>query len=61
MLARLRRKRGLETGDNYAHFAKLRRVLMASCVPAFLGREGNPVYVEAALGVLERARPERLR
>lgn len=54
MLARLRRDRGLETGDDYAQLANLRRILMAACVPAFLGREGSPVYLEAALAILER-------
>lgn len=60
-LARLRRERSLETGEDYAHLAKVRRLLMAACVPAFLGREGNPVYVEAALGRLERLGQDTLR
>jgi hypothetical protein len=53
-LAKIRRERGLETGDDYARIADVRRLLMASCVPALLGREGGPAYVEAALGIVER-------
>jgi len=60
-LARLRRERGLETGDDYAQIANTRRILMAACVPAFLGREGRPVYLEAALGILERLGRDPLR
>lgn len=59
-LARLRKDRGLSTGDDYPYLANVRRVLMASCVPAFLAREGNPVYVEASLGILERIGQEIL-
>lgn len=52
-LAKLRRAHDLKTGDDYAEFANLRRLMMASCAPAFLAREGNPLYLEAALKVVE--------
>lgn len=57
MLARARRKHGLETGDDYATLASIRRVLMASVTPAFLERDGHPKYLTAALGVLDRVFP----
>lgn len=60
-LARLRRERGLSTGDEYARIADVRRLLMAACVPAMLGREGGPAYVDAALTILERLCPVLLR
>jgi phosphotransferase family enzyme len=61
MLAKLRKSRGLRLGEDYSHLANIRRLLMAACVPAFLGREGNPVYVEASLGILERLGRDALR
>lgn len=60
-LAKLRRQHGLQTGDDYAELANIRRLLMASCVPAFLSREGNPLYLQAALRVVETLGPLLLR
>ncbi|MCA9307748.1 MAG: hypothetical protein KDA16_14555, partial [Phycisphaerales bacterium] len=58
LIARARRDLGFDTGsDDYAHVANLRRVLLAACVPAFLHREGHPLYLAAALKVLERLVP----
>ncbi len=56
-LARCRRELGLDTGDDYATLANIRRVLMAATVPAFLEHEGHPRYVHAALDMLERLLP----
>jgi len=58
LLARARKDNGLPVEDDYAQLAAVRRVLMAACVPAFLEREGNPTYVEAALATLERLLPQ---
>lgn len=60
-LAKARRELGLPTdepGGAYVEIANLRRVLMASVVPAFLEREGHPAYTHAALEVLERVLPQ---
>lgn len=57
-LARARRKLGLENGEHYNAIADLRRVLTASCAPAFLHREGAPAYLHAALEVIERLLPK---
>lgn len=58
LLAKARKAAGLETCDDYAELANLRRTLVAACVPAFLQREGHPKYVAAALEVLERTLPQ---
>ena len=52
-LNRYRKKLGLDPGPDHGHLADVRRVLMAACVPGLINREGNPKYVEAALGLLE--------
>lgn len=57
LIARARKKRGLDTEDNYQRLADIRRVLMAACAPAFLQSEGHPKYLDAALGVLEKTLP----
>ncbi len=58
LVARARRDRGLDTAvDDYARIANVRRVLLAACVPAFLHREGHPLYLAAALRILERLVP----
>ena len=53
MIAKARRSRGLEA-ENYTELAMVRRILLASCVPAFLEREGHPSYLAAALAMLEK-------
>jgi len=58
LLAKARREQGLDTSDDYALLANVRRVLMAACVPVFLHREGQPVYLEAALSMLDRLLPQ---
>ncbi len=60
-MAKIRRDLGLDLGEEYSRVADLRRLLMAACVPAFLGREGTPAYVEAALGIVERLSASILR
>ncbi|MCA9281243.1 MAG: aminoglycoside phosphotransferase family protein [Phycisphaeraceae bacterium] len=57
LIARARKKHNLDTSDDYQRLADIRRVLMASCAPAFLQSEGHPRYLEAALGVLEKTLP----
>lgn len=61
MMAKLRRAKGLQTGDDYADLANLRRLMMASCAPAFLAREGNPLYLETALRLVETLGHQLLR
>lgn len=53
LLASARRRLGLEIGDDHPLLADIRRILLASCVPAFLRTEGVPTYVQAALEQLE--------
>lgn len=57
MLAKARKVVGLDNGDDYAELANIRRVLVAAAAPAFLKTDGNPRYLDAALGVLERLTP----
>ncbi len=57
-LAATRESIGLPVGDDSFELAQIRRVLMAASTPAFLRTEGDPVYLKAALGVLERLLPE---
>ncbi|MCB9837984.1 MAG: aminoglycoside phosphotransferase family protein [Phycisphaeraceae bacterium] len=56
-LARARKQQGLENGEDYNDLANIRRALLSACVPAFLHREGHPVYLEASLRVLEQTLP----
>lgn len=57
-LASTREAIGLPGLDDEAlELADVRRVLMAASAPAFLRTEGDPVYLKAALGVLERLLP----
>ena len=60
-LARLRRERGMQVDDHYPQLANIRRVLMASCAPAMMEREGGKAYLHAALEVLERFLPQVVR
>lgn len=57
LLARARRGLGLDTSDDYATLANVRRVLMAATSPAFLHHEGKPAYLHAALATLDRLLP----
>lgn len=57
LLAKARRKLGLDTSDDYALYANVRRVLMAAVAPAFVHREGHPKYMHAALEMLEKNLP----
>ncbi len=52
-LARARSALGLDLDGDYRELARVRRILLASAVPALLGREGNHKYVLRALGILE--------
>jgi hypothetical protein len=61
LLAKLRRERGLPVDDHYPELANIRRVLMASCAPAMLEREGDKAYLHAALDVLDRFLPQVVR
>jgi hypothetical protein len=56
-MAKLRRDRGLKTGE-YSELANVRRVLAAACAPALVEREGNPRYMHAAMEILERILPQ---
>ena len=57
-LAKIRREMGIQTDDNYAELAAVRRVLMAGCVPAYATFEGHPKYTHAALEILEQYLPQ---
>lgn len=56
-LASTRRAIGLPAGDEEMALADVRRVLMAASSPAFLRTEGDPAYLNAARGVLDRLLP----
>ncbi|MEO0483711.1 MAG: aminoglycoside phosphotransferase family protein [Planctomycetota bacterium] len=53
-LARARKALGLDNGEDYAHLAHVRRLLVAGCVPALYADEGSPAYAKAALGWAEK-------
>lgn len=57
LFARARKAAGLDCSDDYAKLAQIRRVLMASCAPAWLHRENHPLYLNAALEVIEKTLP----
>lgn len=57
-LAATRESIGLPCSDDSFELADVRRVLMAASAPAFLRTEGDPVYLNAALGVIERLLPQ---
>lgn len=57
MLAKARRNHGLETGEDYAEQAQVKRALLAATLPANLHLGGTARQLEAALGVLERTLP----
>lgn len=57
LLANARKAAGLTVEPNYADIANIRRLLLASCVPAFLKREGHPKYLAAAIDKIERLLP----
>ncbi len=57
LIGKARKANGLDNGEGYAELANIRRVMIASCVPAFLQREGHPAYLDGALGVLEKLLP----
>lgn len=61
VLADLRRERGLPVDEHYPRLANIRRVLMASCAPAMRDREGDRLYLQAALENLERFLPQVIR
>ncbi len=56
-LAATREAIGLAVGEEDFELAEVRRMLMAASTPAFLRTEGDPVYLKAALSVLERLLP----
>lgn len=57
VVARTLKDRSLYGGEDYALLANVRRVLMGACSPAFLEREGNPLYLRSALEHVERLLP----
>jgi hypothetical protein len=57
ILAKARKAAGLDNGEDYGDLANIRRVLVAGAAPAFLRTDGNPRYLDAALGMLERLTP----
>lgn len=56
--SRLRRQAGLPVDTHATDVAIARRLLMASVVPLFLGREHNAKYVRGALEVIEKYLPQ---
>lgn len=57
LLAKARKAVGLDNGEDYADLANIRRLLVAAAAPAFLRTDGNPRYLDAALGMVERLTP----
>ncbi len=57
LFAKARKKLGLPCEDDYATLAQIRRVLMASCAPAWIHRENHPAYLDAALNTIEKTLP----
>jgi hypothetical protein len=57
VVAKVLKERGLFGGEDYARLANIRRVLMGACAPAYLEKEGNPRYLQAALEHVERLLP----
>jgi len=55
MLARQRKKLGLQVHPDWAKWAQVQRVFLAMGTPASLAHDGDPMHVEAALVVLESA------
>jgi aminoglycoside phosphotransferase (APT) family kinase protein len=56
-LALHRRELGLNCDGDYGMLASVRRVLAAACAPALIEREGNRVYLDAALEMIRRHLP----
>ncbi|MDF1810270.1 MAG: phosphotransferase [Phycisphaerales bacterium] len=56
-LASTRESIGLPCSEESFELADVRRVLMAASAPAFLRTEGDSVYLNAALSVIERLLP----
>jgi hypothetical protein len=48
----------LPADDDYGGMANIRRMLMASCVPALLEREGSSRYAQAALELIHKLLPQ---
>ena len=61
LMARARRSEGLDTSGDYAMIANIRRVLMASCAPAFARHDGHPRYMHGALEILHKFMPQVLK
>ncbi|MGP1309623.1 MAG: phosphotransferase [Phycisphaerales bacterium] len=61
ILAKARKAVGLDNGEDYGDLANIRRVLVAASAPAFLRTDGNPRYLDGALGVLEKLTPAVVR
>ncbi len=57
VMARRRKALGQTPVSDYQHLARVRRVLMAVCVPAVATREGSEAYIRGALEVLESTLP----
>jgi hypothetical protein len=56
-LALHRRELAMHDNEDYGMLACVRRVLTASCAPALIEREGNRVYLQAALEIIRRNLP----
>ncbi len=58
-IAARRRELGVaNSGNHVEHLADIRRTLLAATAPAFLKSEGNPLYLQACLAVLEQTLPK---
>ncbi len=53
LIARQRKALGLEVDADWPRLAGIKRALLAMSTPAMLEHDGDPLHVEAALGVLE--------
>jgi len=57
VLSAERRALGLPATGDYGMLASVRRVLMAAAAPGLVEREGNPKYLEHALGLIDKLLP----
>lgn len=56
-LAAHRRALGLHCDGDYGMLAAVRRVLTAACAPALIEREGNRLYLDAAMDMIRKHLP----
>jgi len=58
LIAKARRAEGLDTSDDYAGLANIRRLLGAAAAPALNRRDAHPRFLHAALEMLHKLMPQ---